>query len=83
MRARVPAPPLTACSQNLVNLLLTGAATPNVWDGVQNATGLGPLLLNRRPHSPAPELKGVATRTRVGFLTKLDALGYCKVGSSW
>jgi hypothetical protein len=58
--------PFAHANQSLVNLILTGRAVPNVWDGVQDMGGL--------------VLKGVEERSDVGFLTKLEALSYCKVG---
>ncbi|XP_065918521.1 ubiquitin carboxyl-terminal hydrolase MINDY-3-like [Dysidea avara] len=54
-------------SQSLVNLLLTGRAVINVFDMDQEVTGL--------------KLKGISQQPVVGFLTILEALRYCKVGS--
>jgi len=54
-------------SQSLVNLLLTGRATQNVWDGERDLCGL--------------RLQGVAHQPEVGFLTYLECLRYCEVGS--
>ncbi|GMI08853.1 hypothetical protein TrRE_jg11205 [Triparma retinervis] len=55
------------CSQELINLLLAGAATSNVFDGVMD---MGGLLM-----------RGVPRRTRVGYLTQIEALRYVQVGT--
>ena len=55
------------CGQELVNLLLTGRATSNVFDGAV-PMGDGGLTL-----------RGVARRSGVGYLTHLEALRYCQV----
>ncbi|KAI9993252.1 hypothetical protein PInf_015330 [Phytophthora infestans] len=57
------------CTQELVNLLLTGKAVSNVFDGSvpMGDTGL--------------YLHGVPYRARIGYLTQLEALRYCQVGS--
>ena len=55
------------CSQELINLLLTGVASSNVFDGVMD---LGGLLM-----------KGVVSKPQVGYLTQLEALRYCQVGT--
>lgn len=57
------------CSQELVNLLLTGRATSNVFDGDVPMGDTGLML------------HGVAQRPRIGYLTQLEALRYCHVGS--
>lgn len=54
-------------SQSLVNLLLTGRAVTNVFDLDKDVSGL--------------KLKGISQQSVVGFLTILEALRYCKVGS--
>lgn len=46
------------CSQELVNLLLTGRATTNVFDGEQDCGG--------------KMLKGVSAKSRIGLLTLLE-----------
>eukprot|EP00056_Hartaetosiga_gracilis_P005633 m.87068 g.87068 ORF g.87068 m.87068 type:complete len:289 (+) comp12230_c0_seq4:709-1575(+) len=53
-------------SQSLVNLLLTGEAVLNVWDGDRDAGGL--------------IIKGIRKRGKIGYLTLLESLNYCHVG---
>ncbi|ETK83377.1 hypothetical protein F441_11671 [Phytophthora nicotianae CJ01A1] len=57
------------CTQELVNLLLTGQAVSNVFDG---SVPMGDTGLS---------LHGVPYRARIGYLTQLEALRYCQVGS--
>ena len=57
------------CTQELMNLLLTGYATGNVHDGAK-AMGDSGLML-----------RGVVARQSVGYLTFLEALRYVRVGS--
>lgn len=59
--------PFGHANQALLNLCLTGAATPNVWDGVQDAGGM--------------LLPGVTRQAQIGYLTIIEALRYCNVGS--
>uniref|UniRef100_A0ABK0M8D8 Ubiquitin carboxyl-terminal hydrolase MINDY n=1 Tax=Rattus norvegicus TaxID=10116 RepID=A0ABK0M8D8_RAT len=54
-------------SQSLINLLLTGHAVSNVWDGDRECSGM--------------QLLGIHEQATVGFLTLMEALRYCKVGS--
>ncbi|XP_059472023.1 ubiquitin carboxyl-terminal hydrolase MINDY-3 homolog [Neocloeon triangulifer] len=54
-------------SQSLINLVLTGRAVGNVWDGDQNVGGLN--------------LRGIDRQSEVGFLTLLEHLRYLEVGS--
>ncbi|XP_027261032.1 ubiquitin carboxyl-terminal hydrolase MINDY-3 isoform X2 [Cricetulus griseus] len=54
-------------SQSLINLLLTGHAVSNVWDGDRECSGM--------------QLLGIHEQAAVGFLTLMEALRYCKVGS--
>lgn len=56
------------CSQELVNLIITGKATSNVFDGKMNMEGAS--------------LKGIANRGSVGFLTLMEKMGYCEVGNN-
>ena len=56
------------CSQELINLLLTGACTSNVFDGVMDMGG-GLLM------------KGIMERSCVGYLTQIEAMRYVQVGS--
>ena len=55
------------CSQELLNLLLSGAATSNVFDG---SVPMGDSGLT---------LRGIPKRSTVGYLTHLEALRYCQV----
>jgi hypothetical protein len=55
-------------SQALVNLLLAGVATANVFDGVRDLGGL--------------PLQGISSRSSVGFLSLLECLRYVEVGSN-
>ncbi|GMG14733.1 unnamed protein product [Phytophthora fragariaefolia] len=57
------------CTQELLNLLLTGKAVSNVFDG---SVPMGDSGLY---------LHGVPQRARIGYLTQLEALRYCQVGS--
>ncbi|CAM9366260.1 unnamed protein product, partial [Ectocarpus fasciculatus] len=57
------------CNQELVNLLLTGCATSNVFDGTKPLGDSGLVL------------KGVQDRSDVGYLTHLESMRYCQVGS--
>uniref|UniRef100_A0A8C0K5Z6 Ubiquitin carboxyl-terminal hydrolase MINDY n=1 Tax=Canis lupus dingo TaxID=286419 RepID=A0A8C0K5Z6_CANLU len=52
-------------SQSLINLLLTGHAVSNVWDGDRECSGM--------------KLLGIHEQASVGFLTLMEALRYCKV----
>eukprot|EP00124_Ichthyophonus_hoferi_P005566 Ihof_evm2s842 gene=Ihof_evmTU2s842 len=66
-----PEPPLVGnfghASQSIVNLILHGYGVPNVFDGDMNTGGL--------------VLKGVPYQSPIGFLTLLESLHYCQVGS--
>jgi hypothetical protein len=55
------------CNQELVNLLLTGRATSNVFDGTKLIGDSGITL------------KGIAQQSEVGYLTHLESLRYCQV----
>ncbi|KAM3573379.1 hypothetical protein VYU27_004620, partial [Nannochloropsis oceanica] len=59
------------CSQELLNLLLMGRATSNVFDGDKE---LGDSGL---------KLRGVSSRATIGYLTHLEALRYVQVGSHY
>ena len=61
------------CSQEMVNLLLTGRATSNVFDG-QKVLG--------DDDADAVTLHGVSKRTTVGFLTLFEAYDYMTVGGN-
>uniref|UniRef100_A0AAX7V5Y4 Ubiquitin carboxyl-terminal hydrolase MINDY n=1 Tax=Astatotilapia calliptera TaxID=8154 RepID=A0AAX7V5Y4_ASTCA len=54
-------------SQSLVNLLITGHAVSNVWDGDRECSGM--------------KLQGIHKQACVGFLTLMESLRYCKVGA--
>ncbi|KAL3131825.1 hypothetical protein ABBQ38_007539 [Trebouxia sp. C0009 RCD-2024] len=54
------------CSQDLVNLVLTGHATTNCFDGEQNVAG--------------QLCKGVAQPSQLGFLSLFEYYGYMQVG---
>ncbi|KYN31382.1 hypothetical protein ALC56_14263 [Trachymyrmex septentrionalis] len=54
-------------SQSLINLMLTGRAVSHVWDHDQDISGL--------------KLRGIDKQNTVGFLTLLEHLRYCEVGT--
>uniref|UniRef100_A0A672QE12 Ubiquitin carboxyl-terminal hydrolase MINDY n=1 Tax=Sinocyclocheilus grahami TaxID=75366 RepID=A0A672QE12_SINGR len=54
-------------SQSLINLLVTGHAVSNVWDGDRECSGM--------------KLRGIHQQAPVGFLTLMESLRYCKVGT--
>lgn len=56
-------------TQELINLLLTGRATTDVFDGNKPIGDSGLVV------------KGVSQRPRIGYLTHLEALQLCQVGS--
>jgi hypothetical protein len=64
------------CNQELLNLLLTGEASSNVFDGEMElgdgADSMGAGLLR---------VRGVRRRSSIGYLSQLEALRYCQVGS--
>jgi len=57
------------CSQELMNLCLCGKASSNVFDGTVPMGDSGLTL------------KGIASQNPVGYLSHLEALRYCQVGS--
>ncbi|XP_075509450.1 uncharacterized protein LOC142545903 [Primulina tabacum] len=59
--------PFGHASQEIVNLLLSGSAVANVFDGKMDL-GSGMFV------------KGISTTVEVGFLTLLESLNFCKVG---
>ncbi|CAA0810010.1 ubiquitin interaction motif-containing protein [Striga hermonthica] len=61
--------PFGHASQEIVNLLLSGKAVANVFDG---SIDLGGGMF----------VKGISTPVEVGFLTLLESLNYCKVGQN-
>ncbi len=64
------------CSQELVNLIITGQATSNVFDGRK--------VLDGSPDDPnAYALKGIARQPEIGYLTLLEALRLSKTGTHY
>ncbi|KAL3641128.1 hypothetical protein CASFOL_016096 [Castilleja foliolosa] len=59
--------PFGHTSQEIVNLLLSGKAVANVFDGNMDLGG-------------GMFVKGISTAVEIGFLTLLESLNYCKVG---
>ena len=57
------------CNQELVNLLLTGRASSNVFDSTKPLGDSGMVL------------KGVLERSDIGYLTHLESMRYCQVGT--
>jgi len=55
------------CSQELINLLLTGQAVSNVFDNTMTPSG-------------SLTCRGIQQRPAVGYLTQLESLRYCEVG---
>ncbi|XP_015989860.2 ubiquitin carboxyl-terminal hydrolase MINDY-3 isoform X3 [Rousettus aegyptiacus] len=69
-------------SQSLINLLLTGHAVSNVWDGDRECSGMNLRMpMQCWPFFFFAELLGIHEQAAVGFLTLMEALRYCKVGS--
>ncbi|PWA33669.1 hypothetical protein CCH79_00007666, partial [Gambusia affinis] len=54
-------------TKSLVNLLIIGHAVSNVWDGDRECSGM--------------KLHGIHKQASVGFLTLMESLRYCKVGT--
>lgn len=54
-------------SQALINLMLTGQAVAHVWDNDQDVGGL--------------KLRGITQQADVGFITLMEQMRYCTVGS--
>lgn len=61
--------PFGHASQEIVNLLLSGMAVANVFDGKMDLGG-------------GMFVKGILNSVEVGFLTLLESLNFCKVGQS-
>ncbi len=55
------------CSQELINLLLTGQAVSNVFDNTLSPSG--DMIC-----------RGIQSRPVIGYLTQLEAMRYCEVG---
>ena len=56
------------CSQELINLLLTGQAVSNVFDNTLKPSG--DMIC-----------RGISKRPDIGYLSQLESLRYCQVGS--
>uniref|UniRef100_A0A1A9X4J8 Ubiquitin carboxyl-terminal hydrolase MINDY n=1 Tax=Glossina brevipalpis TaxID=37001 RepID=A0A1A9X4J8_9MUSC len=54
-------------SQALINLMLTGRAVAHVWDNDQDVGGL--------------KLRGISEQSDIGFITLMEQMRYCTVGS--
>ncbi|XP_061392630.1 ubiquitin carboxyl-terminal hydrolase MINDY-3 homolog [Musca vetustissima] len=54
-------------SQALINLMLTGRAVAHVWDNDQDVGGL--------------KLRGIDEQSDIGFITLMEQMRYCTVGS--
>jgi hypothetical protein len=73
------------CAMELVNLLVTGAAVSNVFDGARRLTQDGEVpVADAAPaalaQADALVLRGVAARARVGLLTLYEWYRYVEVG---
>jgi hypothetical protein len=55
------------CNQEVINLLLTGKATSNTFDG-EIPLGEGSMFV-----------KGVHSQSEIGYLSHMEALRYCQV----
>ncbi|XP_023336532.1 ubiquitin carboxyl-terminal hydrolase MINDY-3 isoform X1 [Eurytemora carolleeae] len=55
-------------SQSLINLLITGSATQNVFDGTRDLCGM--------------DLTGITEQSQIGFLSFLECLRYLEVGEN-
>ncbi|GAB0088985.1 Ubiquitin carboxyl-terminal hydrolase MINDY-3 homolog [Sergentomyia squamirostris] len=54
-------------SQSLINLMLTGRAVAHVWDNDEDVGGL--------------KLRGINQQSDIGFITTMEQMRYCTVGS--
>ncbi|KAM8719314.1 hypothetical protein ACLKA7_011947 [Drosophila subpalustris] len=54
-------------AQSLINLMLTGHAVAHVWDNEQDVGGL--------------KLRGICEQSDIGFITLMEQMRYCTVGS--
>ncbi|POM84235.1 protein of unknown function (DUF4205) family protein [Cryptosporidium meleagridis] len=72
------------CSQELVNLFITGSAVSNVFDGVKilNDSG-GGTVTGAGNMNGSLSLKGIYKKSILGYLTEHEALQYCKVGLNY
>lgn len=73
------------CAQELMNLLLVGQATSNVFDGEMplgdsgSGSSGGGSSADSESKGDSMMLRGVPNRANVGYLTQLEALRYCQV----
>ena len=74
------------CNQELINLLLVGQATSNVFDGEvpigDSTTTTGGNSGGSSGNSSGGDsmmLKGTPHRSEIGYLSQLEALRYCQV----
>eukprot|EP01054_Gregarina_sp_Poly1_P002587 Gregarina_sp_Poly_1__2586@NODE_16_length_22882_cov_82_653956_g14_i0_p3_GENE_NODE_16_length_22882_cov_82_653956_g14_i0NODE_16_length_22882_cov_82_653956_g14_i0_p3_ORF_typecomplete_len672_score96_33DUF4205/PF13898_6/9_1e59ADSL_C/PF10397_9/0_35UIM/PF02809_20/1_2UIM/PF02809_20/4_3e02_NODE_16_length_22882_cov_82_653956_g14_i025544569 len=66
------------CNQELVNLMLIGRGTSNLFDGDRI---LGPDVAPSESESQEIIfLRGVPRRSTIGYLSEMEALRYCEVG---
>ncbi|TRY52586.1 Uncharacterized protein CTYZ_00003093 [Cryptosporidium tyzzeri] len=72
------------CSQELVNLFITGSAVSNVFDGIKilNDNG-GGTVTGAGDTNESLSLKGIYKKSILGYLTEHEALQYCKVGLNY
>ncbi|XP_068141200.1 ubiquitin carboxyl-terminal hydrolase MINDY-3 homolog [Drosophila tropicalis] len=54
-------------AQSLINLMLTGRSVAHVWDNEQDVGGL--------------KLRGISEQSDIGFITLMEQMRYCTVGS--
>lgn len=72
-------------SQSLINLMITGRAVTYVWDNEQDVGGLSksryPSQISTRNHDCFAELCGLNKQSQIGFITLMEHLRFCTVGS--
>lgn len=79
-------------SQGLINLMLTGQAVPHVWDHDKDVGGLSKYNINHfiiltelsikiRNFNCIKELRGLSQQSDIGFITLMEQMRYCTVGS--
>ncbi len=72
------------CTQELINLLLVGQATSNIFDGSVplgggEGGGGGSNVDTSQSSGDSLMLRGVPGRSTIGYLSQLEALRYCQV----
>ncbi len=71
------------CTQELVNLILIGKSTSNVFDGEIRLDGEANSNSNSNSNSSEGQsgmlLKGIQARSQIGYLTQMEKFGYCQV----